>query len=477
MIPYSRAMWAREIDPTLPLPYLYGVSMNRAVTNQTTTTHAACDWTHIELCQFGRHLDRALEQAYHEVETLVGSTLYPVQRHEQHAVLPARYERRLSHPMKLTHFLLREDWVRPRHAAQAVGTLRVLQVGTVAVLDHLNWGEDPWGVSRWGTYWSGTDTVTMMFEMNKSQLFPKGFFRLRMEVPGTLYNATHVTWDVTETGSEKWGVPNFLDADAAWYPSQAWVSPIEVGVREKSTDATKVTIEVRAAKGLLVLPEHWNACVDVSVETDVYAEEVSLEYVYVDPRESPIGVINPCGGVEHPFDETVAWWLTGKVNGDGERIKVLPYGYTYSNGAWTGGEQPIPTNGTYLVNYVSGVFPTETGELPSLYRRLVALLATHYLATVENIEVGVCGSGCRWNTLSRLLFPPLFRTVAVDSRTNERYSRNPNEGTNGFETNRRPATHAYGDTVAGDQFYNLLKQVPTAYEYAALGRFDGVTSA
>ena len=446
MIPFTRGMWAREIDPTIPLAHLYGVSFNRAVLNSTTTTHASCDWAHVELCQVGRHVDRAIEQAYHEIETLLDGTLYPVQRHEFHRVRELRS-------------IKAEAWLRPRHEVRGVGTLRIRQVGTVTV-----------------NYTGVSDKLILFFEMDKANLFEKGFYRLRFMDGDSLYDPSMFAWDVSEWGGAKWGVPHFVDADSAYHPAEEWIAPIEIGIRQKTGNATKVTIEVRVAKGLLVLPQHRDACVDVSVVEDIYAEQVALEYVYIDPRETPVGVIVDCGEVETAFDLPVSWWLTGKPHGDGERVRVIPYGYTYADGAWTGGQQALPTDGRYVLNYVSGLFTIENGEMPPHFRRMVAMLATHYLMTVEGIEVATCGSGCRWNTLSRLLLPPLYRTVSVDHQSNERYSRNPNESTNGIETNRRPANHAYGDTLAGDVFYNLLKQVPSAYQYTSLGRFDDVTT-
>lgn len=445
MIPYTRAMWASEIDRKIPLAHLNGVSFNRAIPNVTTTTHSSCDFAHFELCQIGVQLDRAIEQAYHEIESLFGGgTLYPIQRHELHPV----------RGMGLANY----DVLKTRHDARGVGTLRIKQVGTVAV-----------------NYTGVTDKVILFWEMSKADLFERGFYRLRFSDVDSLYDPQMFAWSVSEWGGAKWGVPHFVDADTAYHPSQDWIAPIEVGVRQKTGDATKVTIEVRVAKGLLVLPTYRNECVDPSVVADIYADEVALEYVYIDPRETPIGVIGACSPNESPMDLPVERWLTGRVEGDGERVKVLPYTYTYADETWTGATSYVPMVGTYVVNYVSGLFPMENGMMPPLYKRLVAMLATHYLMTVEGISVAVCGNGCRWDALHKLLLPPLFRTMAVTNLTNERYTRNPNEGNNGTETNRRPANHAYGDTLAGDVFYNLLKQVPEMYQYASLGRFDGVT--
>lgn len=444
MIPFTRGMWASEVDRKIPLAHLNGVSFNRSVPNVTTTTHSSCDFAHFELCQIGTHLDRAIEQAYREIENLFGDTLYPVQRHEAHPI----------RAMKIGSY----DLIKTRHDARGVGTLRIRQLGTVDV-----------------DYTGVTDKLIVHWEMDKADLFERGFYRLRFVDADSLYDPQMFVWSVSEWGGAKWGAPHSADVDTAYHPSQSWIAPIEVGVRQKTGDVNKVVIEVRVALGLLVLPSYRNECVDPSVVDDIYASELALEYVYIDPRETPIGVVGECDVNENPIDLPVGRWLTGRIEGNGERVGILPYSYTYVDEVWTGSRSYLPIRGTYLVNYVSGLFPLANGMMPPLYQRMVAMLATHYLMTVEGISVAVCGNGCRWDALHRLLLPPLFRTMAVTNLSNERYTRNPNEGNNGTETNRRPANHAYGDTLAGDLFYNLLRQVPEAYHYAPLGRFDGVT--
>lgn len=419
----SRYEWAQYIDPSLPRAALLGLALNKRRSG-TTTLHTSCADRHFDICSLGNHIDNAIQRATDEINMLVNRPIYPTQRSVSNKLVWRNGVYALSH--ELPEYIL------------SVGKLTSTSLGT-----------QPINVT------SEIGTTTAVWTITSHHVPPN----MRQQLPDDSFQGYYTL---------RFGAESRVTETQRIRP---------FGVTVQSTGTTH-TITVSVLNALLIkesITVNSDCCDSSLPNSNCFATSLELIWHKVDklnpiavldetPDCEPVDAIDPnTGEIVIPVMARCNAVVTYSTQGiTKNRLKVIPYNIYFDTVSGTYQQTQILQqldDKRAQVELVVGENIGVTGDVDPLLSRATALLATHYMATAEHVVISLCGDNCGFQSLKRYLDMPNNRDRVIMNMSTERYDESPNRLASGKELFHRMKDHAYGDTIAGDMFYELFTKL------------------